>query len=56
MAVSLYPTYYTKIYSKATIYVKELILTPFSLFDITCKKLNLKGKTSRNVFLRYLGK
>ena len=31
----------TKIYSKATIYVNESILNPFSSFDIKCKKLNL---------------
>ena len=30
-----------KIYSKATIHVNEVILTPFSPFDIKCKKLNL---------------
>ena len=27
-------------YKKATIYISELILTPFSPFDIKCKKLN----------------
>ena len=32
-----------KIYSKATIYVSELILKPFSPFDIKCKKLNVKN-------------
>ena len=29
----------------------ELVLTPLSLFDLQCKKLNLTVKTSRNVFL-----
>ena len=29
----------------------ELILTPLSLFDLQCKKLNLTVKTSRNAFL-----
>ena len=33
-----------KIYNKATIYMKELILTPFSSFDSKCKKLNLMQK------------
>ena len=28
-----------KVYSKAIIYISELILTSFSLFDIKCKKL-----------------
>ena len=30
-----------KIYSQATIHFSEVILTPFSPFDIKCKKLNL---------------
>ena len=44
-----------KIYSKFTVYINELILTPFSPFDIKCKKINLMWKTSGNVFLGYLG-
>ena len=47
--VSLYKIYCIKIYSKATIYVCELILTGFSPFNIKCKKLN--AKTSGNIFL-----
>ena len=36
-----------KIYSKATIYISELILAPFSPFDIKCKKLNpVSAKTT----------
>ena len=34
-----FTNYTTKNYSKATINVSELILTPFSPFDIKCKKL-----------------
>ena len=34
--------------------VNELILTPFSPFDIKCKKLNM-NKTSGNAFLGHLG-
>ena len=34
---------YSKIYNKATMYVNELILTPFSPFDIKCKKRNVKN-------------
>ena len=30
--------------------VNELLLNPFSPFDTKCKKLNLKQKTSGNVF------
>ena len=45
----------TKIYSKATIYVNEPILNPFSSFDIKCKKLNLMWKTSEDVILGHLG-
>ena len=44
-----------KIYSKFTVYINELILTPFSPFDIKCKKINLMWKTSGNAFLGYLG-
>ena len=33
-----------------------LILTPFSPFDITCKKLNLMQTTYENVFLGHLEK
>ena len=33
--------YTTQIYNIATIYGNELILTPFSPFDIICKILNL---------------
>ena len=40
-----------KIYSKATIQVNKLILTPFSPFDIKCEILNLTWKASGNVFL-----
>ena len=39
-----------KNYEKAAIYINELILKPFSLFDTKCKKLNLMPKTSGNVF------
>ena len=35
--------YCTNIYSKATIYVSELILTPVSAFDIKYKKCNAKN-------------
>ena len=47
--------YTTKNYNNTTIYVNELILTPFSPFDIKCRILNLMWKTSGNVFLGYLG-
>ena len=40
MVVCLYKISYAKIYNKATIYVSELILIPFSPFDIKCKMLN----------------
>ena len=36
----LYQTYCTKIYSKATVYVSELLLMQFSPFDIKFKILN----------------
>ena len=35
--------YTTKIHSKATTYVSELILTPFSPCYIKCKRLNVKN-------------
>ena len=44
-----------KIYSKVTIYINELMLTPLSPFDIKCKKLNLMWKTHGSIFLGYLG-
>ena len=34
---------YIRIYNKATIYLSELMLTPFSLFDIKCRKFNAKN-------------
>ena len=40
--------------NKAIIYVNEMITTPFSPFDIKCKKLNLVWKTSGYVFLGHL--
>ena len=43
----------TNIYNKATIYVNELILSPFDPFGIKCRKLNIKN--SGNVFLGHLG-
>ena len=43
-----------KTYNKDSIYLKELILTPFSLFYIKCKELNLKWKTSVNAILGHL--
>ena len=36
------------------IYLKELILTSFSLFYLKCKKFNLKQKTSGNAYLGHL--
>ena len=53
MFVCLYWIFYTKMYSKTTTYVNELILTLFSPFDI--KYRNLMRKTSGNVFLGHLG-
>ena len=44
--------YTTKIYDKATIHVNELILTPFSPFDIKCK---IMWKTSGIVYSGHLG-
>ena len=38
--------YNTKVYNKTTIHVNELILTPFSPFDITVNAKYLKRKTS----------
>ena len=47
-----------KFTTNATIYANELILTPFSPFNIKCKKLNLmwktSGKTSGNEFLQIM--
>ena len=62
VCVPLPNIYYTKIYSKATIYVNELILTPFNSFDIKCKKLNAKNlwkcifRASRRVSFSYFPK
>ena len=39
--IKTFTKYTTKIYNNATIYVNELILTPFSPFDVKCKILNL---------------
>ena len=53
---------YTKSCNKATIFVNELLLTPFSPFDIKCKKVNAKNlwkcifKGSRRVSFSYFPK
>ena len=52
MIVWLYQIYNTKIHNKATIHVNDLILTPYSLFDIKCKNLNLMWKTWKCIFRR----
>ena len=40
-------------YNKVTLYINELILTPFSPFD--SKKLSLIQKITGNLFLGHLG-
>ena len=47
--------YTTNIDNKTTIHVNELILTPFSPFDIKYKILNIMWKPSGNVFLGHVG-
>ena len=39
--IKTFTKYTTKIYNNATIYVNELILTPFSPFNVKCKIFNL---------------
>ena len=53
MVKCIYWINYRKTYSKAAVYVNELVLTPFSPSDIKCKKL--MRKTSGNAFLGHLG-
>ena len=54
-----YWIYHTQIYSKAGTYANELILTPFSLFDIKYKKPNARNhwkyifRASRRVRFSY---
>ena len=47
-----FPKYTTKIYRKVTIHVNQLILTPFSSFDIKGRILNLMWKTSGISFFK----
>ena len=37
-------------------YINEMMLTPFSPFDIKSKKINLMQNTSGNVFLGHQGR
>ena len=53
--LSTFTKHTTKVYNKATIYINELILTPFSPFDITVNAKYFMWKTSGNVFLGHLG-